>query len=419
MVAPSTARLPIPMSTSLDEWLAAQSHSAAHSGAMIVHVMHGLSNRIRAYASARALAEATGRTSIALVWVPDIHCGARFDDLFDPDSDLTVFHEFDDTRLLERGDVAIHVVESNGNARRVAPGGTLGSWENYTSASAPSLMPQRHLYVRASRALMPSHLGLGAENLTALLLHGNGVAAGGAASAACDVRCRLGIRARAVLQRLRPVAAVRERLEHLTRELEAQGRIGSGGLANSLLGVHVRMLANLSADVPAIEATTDRSIDVSAMLNVPRWRMRCNWRSFVQPIRESIAQMTRPLVAFVAADTPEAAPALCKALEGTTAEGSATGDEGGVRNRGITCAATPAHVLAPCYGPERRGVACQRLALVELYMLARSTRLVVSDMSSFSDLARALGQLNGKHWRSGCATGRAGGARKVGLQASL
>ena len=48
---------------------------------IIINVQYGLGNRLRALASAQLLAQKTGREFV-LLWIPDIHCQARFSDLF-------------------------------------------------------------------------------------------------------------------------------------------------------------------------------------------------------------------------------------------------------------------------------------------------------------------------------------------------
>lgn len=49
---------------------------------IVVHVMHGLGNRLRALASAMAFAELTGR-QLVVVWERNAHCRARFSDVFE------------------------------------------------------------------------------------------------------------------------------------------------------------------------------------------------------------------------------------------------------------------------------------------------------------------------------------------------
>lgn len=50
---------------------------------LIIKVQNGLGNRLRALASAYCIAKATGR-KLVVIWEPDMHCGARFEDLFKP-----------------------------------------------------------------------------------------------------------------------------------------------------------------------------------------------------------------------------------------------------------------------------------------------------------------------------------------------
>ena len=47
-----------------------------------VRPMHGLASRMRAYCSAYAYAQMTGRR-LLVVWEPDLHTNARFDELFE------------------------------------------------------------------------------------------------------------------------------------------------------------------------------------------------------------------------------------------------------------------------------------------------------------------------------------------------
>lgn len=49
---------------------------------LFIDAQHGLSNRLRAIASAAVIAEATDR-QLVIVWRPDHHCEARLQDLFD------------------------------------------------------------------------------------------------------------------------------------------------------------------------------------------------------------------------------------------------------------------------------------------------------------------------------------------------
>ncbi|KAJ3342720.1 hypothetical protein HDU93_001292 [Gonapodya sp. JEL0774] len=61
------------------------------AGILTIEVRHGLSNRLRALASAVSVAKAVG-WHLRIVWVPDAHCGARFDELFEV-GDLDVWND--------------------------------------------------------------------------------------------------------------------------------------------------------------------------------------------------------------------------------------------------------------------------------------------------------------------------------------
>ena len=56
---------------------------------LAVRAMHGLANRMRAYCSASAWAAQMGRR-LLLLWEPDVHCAARFDELFEVPEGVTV-----------------------------------------------------------------------------------------------------------------------------------------------------------------------------------------------------------------------------------------------------------------------------------------------------------------------------------------
>ena len=130
---------------------------------LIIHAQHGLSNRLRAYASALSVASAL-HLRLKLIWVPDAHCRATFSDLFSLPA-VNVSHTWEDPNRLrkhllrtpaaqvweeadepsltllspERFDV-YHYVDPKGRATDVSP---------YILTPAPG----RHVYVRASSRL--------------------------------------------------------------------------------------------------------------------------------------------------------------------------------------------------------------------------------------------------------------------------
>jgi hypothetical protein len=145
------------------------------------------------------------------------------------------------------------------------------------------------------------------------------------------------------------------------------------------------MASNLSHDVPAIEHASDPSLATGAMGDALSVRARCGWVGFVPRAREALRRIPPPAVAYAAADTPGAARQLCAALHA-----AADTPAGGTAGR-VTCVAMPErHVSSACFGEARRGAQCQRVALLELYMLAASASLIFSASSSFSSGAPQL-----------------------------
>jgi hypothetical protein len=59
-------------------------NSSTHRERLYIDTQHGLGNRLRAFGSAAAIARATDR-ELVVVWVPDVHCECRFNDLFEYD----------------------------------------------------------------------------------------------------------------------------------------------------------------------------------------------------------------------------------------------------------------------------------------------------------------------------------------------
>lgn len=75
-----------------EEQLSALMRRVEHSHTkrlLVVHVAHGLGNRLRAFAAGSAFAQATGR-SLIVVWQRDAHCQAAFTELFEQDGVLVV-----------------------------------------------------------------------------------------------------------------------------------------------------------------------------------------------------------------------------------------------------------------------------------------------------------------------------------------
>jgi len=64
----------------------------SHGRYVVVDAKNGLGNRLRAMASARAVAHALGRPML-LVWQPDLHCNCSFRDMFEPSDPMVTLLE--------------------------------------------------------------------------------------------------------------------------------------------------------------------------------------------------------------------------------------------------------------------------------------------------------------------------------------
>ena len=473
---PLFARRPSPAPPPLP-WLL--DGASADDSFLIVRVMHGLGNRLRTLASARAVAEATGRR-LAICWSADLHLNATFEELFEPSfsaETFTVHTACDDGTLIARADMQQHSLVS----KELPPPSPLSEWKLHrmraaskrsrhvnetsapTSASAANLRPspassarrllsttrrgssqanrsllsprrfgaasastRRHKFVVSPRLIQLSDLSMHSRDLRNLTSNA-GLGAG------CSVRCRLNAMMSRALHQLRPVAEVRSQLASFFEQWAAQAGLSASpgltvhaALSRRLIAVHVRMASNLTVDVPGILQATDPALSVSAMENMPKHRRRCRWWGFVPPLIEIAQKMAPPpIVAFVASDTSDAARGVCHELThpprarrhhqqaqqvqqseqqhlqykqrqapGQQSAASAAASLAAIRAN-VTCVTLPSSLTARCFGEARRGAVCQRLALLELYLLAASSSLLYSDASSFSSVAVILGKSSG------------------------
>lgn len=106
---------------------------------LIIHAQHGLSNRIRAIASAAAVAKKEGRW-LRVVWEKDIHINASFFDLFDSTASriTDVWETFDFRELLPDTFDSYNYLEPELGAKKYA----------YVDMSVP-----KHIYVKSAYRL--------------------------------------------------------------------------------------------------------------------------------------------------------------------------------------------------------------------------------------------------------------------------
>ena len=215
---------------------------------LVVRTEGGLSNRMRALASAAAFAATTNRKLIA-VWVPDPHCRAFFHDLFAPDDKLHIINEPIDVRLF-RPKVAAH---SNDSTALPSPG---SHWyirdllreavergrHLHDAESDPPVRPRSsasNVYLRTNMELSPTDPPVLPSEL------------------------------RRAWTRFRNTSATVQVLLHAHTPVESKRRLakrGELGLVSGddvrpelseRIGVHIRSLGNLTLDVPGI--ATDNS----------------------------------------------------------------------------------------------------------------------------------------------------------------
>ena len=450
---------------------------------LVVRVLHGLGNRLRALASARALAE-SANMRLAICWSADLHLNATFFDLYEPPKRamrMMVYSTCDDKALMRRHDVSTHSLISvapapGGRGGKGGKGGKRHAKRKKSLASASRRLDSdqlpatgatgdggagrgggggggrsHHRYVVSSRRIEPIDLALHEGDLPHLVNLTRGAMLGHG----CGSRCRLSALMARSLHMLTPVEPVRrlvyslaERWVDLLRlpALERLSEPATALLSRRLLAVHIRSEANLSVDVPGIQQAADPRQSVRAMEDMPKHRRRCHWSSFLPHAKEMAAEMVRAVVpagptaadssdsrevmVYVASDTLRAAAAFCDALRLPAwlapPEAAAAAppphslprsphspprpprDIARRRANTSNCVTLPAVLSRPCLtvGSARRGVACVRLALVELTLLAMSHSFLFSDASSFSSIAVILGKSSPssmREARSGCA----------------
>ncbi len=114
---------------------------------LYIDAQHGLGNRLRAIASAAAIAQATGR-ELVVVWQPDMHCECRWADLFEPGP--AVIETSFPAEAAQAGCHLFNYMEVEPGARR--------------DAEIPGAAPaEADLYVRSAYPLVSAHTSWKAE----------------------------------------------------------------------------------------------------------------------------------------------------------------------------------------------------------------------------------------------------------------
>ena len=263
-------------------------HGGKRRPTLFVEPLNGLSNRIRAIASARALARASSR-QLVIVWKRDVQCNISLTNLIEVEEPIVdSFSMSLDTSL-----------RYYSNARDVV---ALADATHDVYIRTPFVLSSdvryEHLIAREFRAI-------------------------------------------------RPVA-------HISTMMSAMEQTVNG---NHELAVHIRMLSNYSEDVPG--ATDDLVREFAT--HTTAFRERCHWRHFLDPL-EYIGVSHRTFT--IDSDVPEASRRVRSAFP-----------------TGIVLDET-------CVGVERRREHCVEIAFAHILFMARSSILLLSHWSSFSELVQ-------------------------------
>ena len=331
---------------------------------LAVRAMHGLANRMRAYCSASAWAAQTGRRLLVL-WEPDVHCAARFDELFEVPEGVTVVAgatlDAFPTELWKRVDQMGPPKARRRNALSDdAHGRSLFVTSAYRLEASPQIEQPRH--DACLRALRP------VADVAALLDDAD-AANQSAAAAAVD--------ADAALAAEDGSGDANPRDEDAAPEWnQPHGRYERPGAAMRV-GVHVRSLVDQKADIPGIEGDGRADSNLGMMDQARPYREACHHSHFVAAMKAIVA--ARPAATFyLAADSAEARAAVVAALGAARVRTLRSSGGGGEA------------AAAACDGAERRGVACQRAALADMLNVARSELLLLSRWSSWEEVIRSL-----------------------------
>lgn len=231
---------------------------------IVVHVMHGLGNRLRAMASALAFAEATGR-EVAVVWERNAHCRAKFSDLFEIETKGEGPGNWQ-RHLIVIDDFPLSWAQLDGAAYF---DDAWREWVAYNYMAREGLGAEKdrpivddgdkHIYFKSAYVLVFK----------------------GETKVSWDL-------ANAQLAKLLPVKAVRELIEvHSPR-------------ADSMVGVHIRSLG-LNSEV-GIDSVREYGVDDSSVLSF--WRSRSQPSNFYTEMDRLLAENPE-LRFFVASDSAQ------------------------------------------------------------------------------------------------------------------
>ncbi|GAB0497471.1 hypothetical protein MMPV_008804 [Pyropia vietnamensis] len=400
---------------------------------LLIHVQHGLGNRLRALASAAAYASATGRV-LLVAWGVDAHMRAAYTDLFAPVSGVHVLDpSYDPTWPPAAAAVAVTATDRGSGGRAEDP-----AWAGVTPASymhgdtgpgaAPGAPlfddPSSHLYLRSAYVVeAPAHVWWDAENAAlrrlvplppisaAVTAIAASVPDGGGLGGVIGVH----VRQRAPDGELREVDAP-----------EVYGKEGVAALRRWRAAAAVSVFrAEMEARDAAVAAAAATAVPTFPPTHTSRIRSR---RRVLLGKRSPLSSLSPSAAAlphwFVAADDPVVVATLAAAYPGRvsfattiidalpsatptpiaiTTPSTTTGTT--TTPFGITPTPTTTSPFFSLCDPatDARSIGCVRRALVDLYALAETRELWGSGWSSFTEAALRLGAGGGGRARLAAA----------------
>jgi len=228
----SQSQVGIPTLTGQQDLEAKSFLSTLPRNVIMIEPYHGLGNRLRAYASAAALARKTGK-ALVVVWIPDPHVNATMRDLFDTTNITIVDYSITRAVSLVFPDLLTYDYNSKGRKDEVLR----------DSFAVP-------IYVRSAYVLQSETFV--SEN--------------------------------EISEELRMLNPSQQVVEHV-HNLEAK----IATLQGDLIGVHIRMNSDITRDVPGIQ-DIDKHNPASAahMGPVISERGRCHYKAFIPHMEKSL-----------------------------------------------------------------------------------------------------------------------------------
>lgn len=232
---------------------------------LYIHAKNGLGNRLRAFCSALVIGRAVGR-EVVLIWVVDEHCGATWDDLFEPVPDVRVLDRVPPMEHSAHRYEFLAVSYSNLEAGERGEHGEFYNYDREKDAYVDDALPC-DIFVASACVLRNNHTNWHKET--------------------------------DALRNLQPKADVLAEVDMFCRHDDVR----------EMIGVHVRM-----GQAPETAPYEDISgYSAEAMASVGKWRGCSHWQVFANEMARIMAE--RPSQQFfVCCDREDAVAALRRAF---------------------------------------------------------------------------------------------------------